>query len=116
MYRRKPQPMFSRIGRFTVRRRRLVLVLTFLVVLLAGAVGGGVFDRLVNGGVADPDAEATRAADLLEDEFGAGAPNVVLLVTANEGDVDSPAVAEVGQELTDELAAYPRADDVVSYW
>ena len=116
MYMRQLTTMFSRIGRFTVRRRRLVLVLTFLVVLLAGALGGGVFDRLVNGGFADPDAESTRAADLLEDEFGAGAPNVVLLVTANEGDVDSAAVTEAGLALTEELAAYPRADDVVSYW
>ena len=48
--------------------------------------------------------------------FGAGAPNVVLLVTAGDGDVDAPEVAAVGQQLTDELAAYPKADDVVSYW
>jgi RND superfamily putative drug exporter len=108
--------MFSRIGHFTVRRRRLVLALTVLVVILAGVVGGGVFERLSNGGFADPGAESSRAADLLEDEFGAGAPNVVLLVTANDGDVDSPAVADVGQALTQELADYPQADDVVSYW
>jgi RND superfamily putative drug exporter len=108
--------MFHRIGQFTVRRRRLVLGLTVLVVLLAGVVGGGVFQRLSNGGFADPDAESSRAADLLEDEFGAGAPNVVLLVTASEGDVDSGRVTRVGEALTQELADYPQADDVVSYW
>ena len=74
------------------------------------------FDRLSSGGFADPDSESTRADDLLEDRFGAGAPNVVLLVTADDGDVDAPEVAAVGQQLTDELAAYPKADDVVSYW
>ena len=31
--------MFTRIGRFTVRRRRLVLALTVLFVLAAGAGG-----------------------------------------------------------------------------
>jgi RND superfamily putative drug exporter len=116
MYKRKPTSMFTRLGQLTVRRRRPVLVLTFLLVVVAGGVGGGIFDRLVNGGFADPGSESARAADVLEDEFGAGAPNVVLLVTATDGDVDAPAVAAVGQELTEELAAYPRADDVVSYW
>jgi RND superfamily putative drug exporter len=108
--------MFTRIGRFAVRRRRLVLALTAALVVVAGVLGGAVFDRLATGGFEDPDAESARAADLLEEEFGAGAPNVVLLVTADGGDVDAAAVAAAGQELTDELAAYPKADDVVSYW
>ncbi len=108
--------MFTRIGQFTVRRRRFVLVLTVVVVILAGVLGGAVFERLSTGGFEDPDSESARAADLLDQEFGAGAPNVVLLVTAEDGDVDAPAVAEVGRELTEELAAYPNADDVVSYW
>ena len=116
MYERKHTTVFTRIGQFTVRRRRLVLVLTVVVVIIAGVLGGAVFDRLSSGGFADPDSESTRADDLLEARFGAGAPNVVLLVTAGDGDVDAPEVAAVGQQLTDELAAYPKADDVVSYW
>jgi len=108
--------MFTRIGQFTVRRRRLVLALTGVVVVLAGVLGGAVFDRLATGGFEDPDSESARAADLLDEEFGAGAPNVVLLVTADDGDVDADDVAAVGLELTEELAAYPKADDVVSYW
>ena len=116
MYERKHTTMFTRIGQFTVRRRRLVLMLTVVVVIVAGMLGGAVFDRLSSGGFADPDSESTRADDLLEGRFGAGAPNVVLLVTASDGDVDAPEVAAVGQQLTDELAAYPQADDVVSYW
>ncbi|HEY8060920.1 MAG TPA: MMPL family transporter, partial [Acidimicrobiales bacterium] len=108
--------MFTRIGQFAFRRRRLVLVLTVVVVITAGVLGGAVFDRLASGGFADPDSESTKADELLEDRFGAGAPNVVLLVTATGGDVDAPEVAAVGQQLTDELASYPKADDVVSYW
>jgi putative drug exporter of the RND superfamily len=116
MYMRQLTSMFTRIGQITVRRRRLVLAFTGVVVILAGVVGGGVFDRLVNGGFNDPSAESQHAADLLEDEFGAGAPNVVLLVTADGGDVDAPAVRRAGMALTQELAEYPRADDVISYW
>jgi len=116
MYMRQLTSMFRRLGQLTVRRRRAVLVATVLMIVLAGAVGGGVFDRLVQGGFADPDSESQEAADLLEDEFEAGAPNVVLLVTADDGDVDSRAVSRAGMALTRELADYPRADDVVSYW
>jgi len=116
MYGRKHTTMFTGIGHFTVRRRRLVLILTVAVVVLAGVLGGAVFDRLATGGFEDPDSESARAADLLDEQFGAGAPNVVLLVTAEDGDVDAAEVAAVGLELTEELAAYPKADDVVSYW
>ena len=108
--------MFTRLGQFTVRRRRLLLALTAVVIVVAGVLGGAVFDRLATGGFEDPASESARAADLLEEQFGAGAPNVVLLVTAQDGDVDAAAVAEVGLALTEELAAYPKADDVVSYW
>ncbi len=116
MYGRKHATVFTRLGQLTVRRRRLLLALTVVVVVVAGVLGGAVFDRLATGGFEDPDSESARAADLLDEQFGAGAPNVVLLVTAEGGDVDAPAVAEVGLALTEELAAYPEADDVVSYW
>ena len=43
-------------------------------------------------------------------------PNIVLLVTARDGDVDAPAVAAAGTALTDELAAEAGVADVVSYW
>jgi len=108
--------MFTAIGRLTVRRRRLVLGITVAFVLAAGLLGTGVFQRLSTGGFADPDADSTRAEELLDERFDAGAPNVVLLVTAEDGDVDAPAVQAVGLALTEELAAWPGADDVVSYW
>ena len=42
--------MFSRLGSFTVRRRRAILVASVLLVIVAGALGGGVFGRLSGGG------------------------------------------------------------------
>lgn len=80
--------MLQRLGEFTVRRRRWVLVATLLAVIVAGALGGGVFDRLSGGGFSDPDAESSRGTKQLEELFETGDPNLVLLVTAKQGSVD----------------------------
>ncbi|CAN5729255.1 MMPL family transporter [soil metagenome] len=108
--------MLARLGTTVVRRRQLVLALSVVAFAVAGALGGGVADRLSAGGFEDPDAESTRATDALLEEFGAGSPNFVLLVSAPDGSVDDPAVAAAGQALTAELAAETEVVDVASYW
>jgi putative drug exporter of the RND superfamily len=72
--------------------------------------------HLSAGGFEDPAAESTRAARVVDQSFGAGDPNMVLLVTARRGGVDDPAVAADGRALTDELAAAAGVDQAVSYW
>jgi putative drug exporter of the RND superfamily len=57
--------MFTRIGHFTVRRRRLVLALTVLFVLAAGAGGAGTFGALEDEGFDDPGSESSRASRFL---------------------------------------------------
>ena len=108
--------MFTFLGQLAVRRRRILLGLTVLFVVLAGALGGGVFDRLSTGGFEDPDSESARAEAFLEETFGAASPNVVLLVTAEGGDVDAPDAAAAGAALTEELAAAEGVDQASSYW
>jgi putative drug exporter of the RND superfamily len=88
--------------------------LVFLVV--AGALGGSVQKRLSAGGFNEDSAPSSRGAALLEERFGTGSPNVLLLVTTSEGDVDDPAVAEIGEQLTDDLAAEPAVTESFSYW
>src|ERR671913_161111 len=87
--------MLERLGRFLLRRRWAVLAATLAVVVAAGVFGGSAITRLKAGGFDDPDAESTRAAAVLRDEFGAGDPNLVLLVTAKGGQVDEPDLAQV---------------------
>ncbi|MGH2686242.1 MAG: MMPL family transporter, partial [Actinomycetota bacterium] len=108
--------MMRALGRFTVRRRRWVLVGTLVGVIAAGAFGGGVFDRLSGGGFSDPDSEASRGRERLEDLFGTGDANMVLLVTARGGSVDAPEVATVGVALTEELGSEPTIEQAFSYW
>jgi RND superfamily putative drug exporter len=108
--------MFERMGLALVRRRRSVLIATVVLVVAAGVFGGSVIDRLTSGGFEDESSESFEAAETLKEQFGVEAPNLVLLVTAESGSVDDPAVVEGGRTLTEELAAEEGIEGVVSYW
>ena len=114
--RSKGRQMFDRLGRFVVRRRKVVVALTALFLVGAGVLGGGVADKLSGGGFEDPDAESTIAADILEKEFGQQSPNLILLVESKEGDVDSAAAKQAGLALTKELEEAEGVEQSISYW
>ena len=108
--------MLRRLGHFTVRRRRWVLIATMLVVALSGAIGGTVQEHLSSGGFDDPGAESTQAEQVLTDVFRSGNPNLVLLVRAKSGSVDDKELAAYGAELTEKLGAEEHVQQAVSYW
>jgi putative drug exporter of the RND superfamily len=108
--------MLTRFARLSTRHARAVVIAAMVAFALAGAIGGGVADHLTSGGFEDPASESERADEALAERFDTGVPNLVLLVTAENGDVDDPGVAAAGAALTDELAAEDGVDDVVSYW
>jgi RND superfamily putative drug exporter len=108
--------MLSRFARLATRHSRPVLISAVLFVVLAGAFGGGVAENLTAGGFVDPATESSQAEEILDDRFDAGVPNVVLVVTARAGNVDTPAVTDAGLALTEELAAEDHVTNVVSYW
>lgn len=109
--------MLECLARFVVRRRRAVLIATGLAFVAAGVFGAGVFGAVKAGGFEDPAAESSRASRLVEQRFGQGDPDLVLVVTANGGrSVDDPAVAAAGAALTDELAREAGVVQSVSYW
>jgi RND superfamily putative drug exporter len=106
--------MLVRLSDLVVRRRRLILVVTAIGIVLAGILGGGVASRLSSGGFEDANAESTKAEHALE-PFG-GQSNMLLLVRAKHGSVDSPDVAKAATELTSRLAHEPDVSFVASYW
>lgn len=108
--------MFERLGSWVVRRRWVILVATIVFFGAAGAIGGGVAERLSNGGFQDPQAEASVAQRVLDREFGVTSPNLVLLVTAENGDVDDKSTIAEGKALTEELTGEEGMEQVVSYW
>jgi putative drug exporter of the RND superfamily len=104
-----------RYGLFVARRAKLLLVIAALLMIGAGVLGAGAFGKLKNGGFEDPAAESTIALQTIEDHFG-GQSNLVLLVRADAGTVDSPAVAAAGNRLTHDLTGEPDVSAVISYW
>ena len=105
--------MLSRLAPKLVARRRVVLVLAFVFLALAGGLAGGVAKDLSAGGFDDPKAQSEVAARVLDDTFHTGASNFLLLVTTPDG-VD--AAQDKGVALTQRFAAEPGLADVVSYW
>src|SRR5688572_27341931 len=105
--------MFERLGRAVVSRRRWIVAATIIFFVVAGGVGGGVAEKLSNGGFQDPNAESSRASRVLEREFGARSPNIVLLVSV-DGSVDDPQIAREGRALTKELAEQEGLAQVIS--
>jgi putative drug exporter of the RND superfamily len=108
--------VFTTLGQLIVRRRRMVLVTTLVGLVVAIVLGSGVFAGLTNGGFDDPDSESTRAISTLDEEFDTGSAELVVIVTAASGNVDSPEAIAAGTALTEEFAAIEGVDDVASYW
>src|ERR1043165_7293964 len=110
--------MLDRLARSVVRHRIAVLIGTLVFIVIAGAVGGSVSKDLSTGGFEDPNAESSQVRRLVDREFPKGStPTLVLLVTAKDGTVDSPAVADAGERLTVEVGGLPSIKGVAfSYW
>jgi RND superfamily putative drug exporter len=110
------------LARWFVRRRRVVLLLAALAVIAAALAGLGVGRHLSSGGFTPDEAPSARADRILAQRFGAGAPNVVLVVHASEPGAQEGAAAEtgpaalVGRALTRRLAAAPGVVYAQSFW
>jgi putative drug exporter of the RND superfamily len=107
--------MFERLARLVTKRARLILALTVLGIVLAAAAGIHATSKLKDAGFVSPNAPSQIASNKLDDDF-AGPANVILLVTAHTGTVNSPDVAAVGESVTARLAAFPGVKGVTSYW
>ncbi|MGW2050890.1 MMPL family transporter [Streptomyces sp. NPDC001858] len=103
---------------FSHFRARAVLAVAALCVLLSGLVAALTSDRLMAGGMYPPSAASVRAERILGAKFGAGSPDVLLLVEARDKKrpVDAPAVAKAGQDLTRTVRRAAPIHYVSSFW
>ena len=108
--------MLARLGSFIVRRRGTTLLGVLLLTVAAAVFGGGVARNLIAGGFEPAGAESVNAEEVLEESFGQVQPNVVLVVTADDGDVDSQRTRAAGMEVTEFVAGFEHVDLAVSYW
>ncbi|WPO75711.1 MMPL family transporter [Streptomyces sp. KN37] len=80
-----------------------------------GALGAGAFGKLLGGGFDDPASQSSRARNLVDEKFG-GETNLVLLVRAADGRIDTAAAERHGRALVSGLKEEPDLENVVSYW
>ncbi|WP_234048570.1 MMPL family transporter [Streptomyces liliifuscus] len=108
--------MLTRLGRLAVRRSGAVLIGVLLVLLGLAAYGAGAQQDLDLARWSSPGTESVRAGDVLREEFGTGNPNLALLVTARDGDVDSARTREAARAFAREVERLPLVTDITSYW
>jgi len=99
----------------TERPGRMLIVLGLLVPIFA-VVGGGVEDRLSVGGFLDPDAESTKVADILEEEFATGSYGFVLLVQPKDKWIYSLENKPEGERITEAIEAELGVVEVASVY
>ena len=69
--------MFESWGRIVYRRRRLVIIITLVIVAFAGVWGTGVFGSLQSaGGFDTPNSQSQRSSDLAAAAFGRDAGEI----------------------------------------
>ncbi|WP_024805018.1 MMPL family transporter [Nocardia sp. BMG51109] len=107
--------MLTRTATLALRIPRTILWGAVLILVLSGVFGSSAAAHLRAGGFTPADTESARATDLLADRFHGGAPNLVLLMTA-DGGVDGPAARTAGATLTGALHTDPNVTAVQSYW
>src|SRR5439155_12161490 len=100
-----------------VRGRWWVIAAALIAVPASALYGGSLHDKLSPGGFLDPGAESTRAAKAIAREFpSSGQSDFVLVVTAKNGNVDSPEVGAAGLALTERLRKATGVVSAFSYW
>ncbi|NKQ52551.1 MMPL family transporter [Amycolatopsis sp. K13G38] len=107
--------MFVRIGRFAATHARAVLTVALVLMIGAGALGMTAFGKLQSQGFTDPGAESSQAQTLIDRNFG-GSPDFLLLVRADQGTVDDPAVRAAATALSARVASDHDLSQVASYW
>jgi len=110
------QTLMTRLATVVIRHRRVLLAVAAVAVIGSFVVGAKVATKLNNGGFADPSSPSAKATSLLEHRFHTGPANLVLVVSAKEGTVDTPDVADAGIAVTAVLAHTAGVEGTVSYW
>ena len=108
--------MFEKLGKFIVKRSKLVLLSFIITTIIAGAVGSLSFGRLDSGGYSDLNSDSAKAAKYVVDVFGAEEPVVVMVVDSASSTIDDPAVASTAIEIEKKIQNHKGVSKTFSYW
>jgi putative drug exporter of the RND superfamily len=103
------------IGRLALTAPRRIVAAALLTMVAAGVFGMPVADTLSNGGFRNPQAESSRASQLLVEKFKTGGMQLVVAVTSAAG-AESPAARRAGNEIHRILADLPYVVGLHSAW
>ncbi|MBB3084366.1 MMPL family transporter [Geodermatophilus sabuli] len=106
----------TRFTQVVVRFRVVILLVAAGFVLLGGVAGRDVATHLRGGTSVPAIGESAEALEQAAAQFGIQPPNLVVLVTADGGQVGDPDVTAAGVALTRRIAAEDAVADVYSYW
>jgi len=106
---------FDRLGRFVVRRRRMVIAAWALLLLAAVPFAPRVGDALRAGGFSLDDLESSRARKVLQTELNAPPSAVVLVIHSERWLAGSPEFEAAAAETIGEIPAAPHVARVVSH-
>jgi RND superfamily putative drug exporter len=106
---------FDRLGRFVVRRPRLVLGAWALLLLMALPLAPQAPGALSAGGFILDDLESARAKALLEDELGAPPSALVVVFSSPDLEAGTPAFELAAAEAMRDVADAPHVAGVVSH-
>ncbi len=109
-------PFLVRLGDGLARRPGRVILASIALVLVALTLAAGTMDRLLLSRFESPGSESLRVEQQLEEGFGTGKHHFLLLVTAQQGTVDDPAVVEAATALERDLASREGVAETASYW
>jgi putative drug exporter of the RND superfamily len=107
--------VLQRIAGMAIAAPRLILAVAALVMVAAAVFGLPVAKSLSAGGFQDPNAESSKALQLLTDKFDQGDMQLLLVVSAPDGFGGERARA-VGTEIVDHLQQSPHVASVTSAW
>ena len=108
--------MFEKLGKFIVKRSKIVLLVFVVATIIAGAVGSMAFGRLDSGGYSDLNSESAQAAKYVVDVFGAEEPIAVMVVDSPGELIDSPVVAALATEVEMKIRDHKGVSKTLSYW
>jgi uncharacterized membrane protein YdfJ with MMPL/SSD domain len=105
--------MFDSLASLATRRRWTVVLFSVIVFMAAGAIGGGVADRLDPYGADDPSTESVKADDRLD---AAGYNETGAVVLMEDVDVPSRQGRQEVQHLARKVADEPEVAEVSSFY
>lgn len=105
---------YSRLGIFAVQRKRLVLIASLLMTIIAGVLASQTMAQLQLARFAAPGSESIVVSDRLA-TAGSGASNLTVVIET-DGDLRDREVVLAATQIEKQLVDTPGVDGVYSYW